>query len=244
MKTTAKRVENGYVLDGIKSFITNAPVADLFLIYAVTGQGKGYFGISAFLIPAGTPGIRVVPEHDKTGLRTSPWGAVYLENCHVPASALVGREDRALRFSLSRWSGSEPACSLTTLAQWSGFSKSASNMSCMRKQFGRKLGEFQSVSNRIVDMKLRLEAGRLLLYQVGELHRAGKRCEDAVAMSKLLISEAAVQTGLDAIQIFGASGIATDTGVDALLRDAIPSRLFSGSSEIQRMTIARTLGVG
>jgi alkylation response protein AidB-like acyl-CoA dehydrogenase len=112
-----------------------------------------------------------------------------------------------------------------------------------RSQFGHKIGSFQSVSNRIVDMKLRLEAGRLLLYRAGELHVAGKRCEEAVALSKLWISEAAVQTGLDAIQIFGGAAMMPDTGVDALLRDAIPSRVFSGSSEMQRLVIARMMGV-
>jgi alkylation response protein AidB-like acyl-CoA dehydrogenase len=112
-----------------------------------------------------------------------------------------------------------------------------------RVQFKQRIGAFQSVSNRIVDMKLRLETSRLLLYRAGELHRAGKRCDEAVALSKLWISEAAVQTGLDAIQIFGASGMVPDTGIDALLRDAVPSRIFSGSSEIQRSIIARTMGL-
>ncbi len=102
-----------------------------------------------------------------------------------------------------------------------------------RKQFGHKLASFQSVSTRLVDMKLRLEAGRLLLYRAGELHRAGKRCDEAVALSKLWISEAAVQSGLDAVQIFGASGMVTDTGIDALMRDAIPARVFSGTSEAE-----------
>ena len=112
-----------------------------------------------------------------------------------------------------------------------------------RVQFKQKIGAFQAVSGRLVDMKLRLETSRLLLYRAGELHRAGKRCDEAVALSKLWISEAAVQTGLDAIQIFGASGMAPDTGVDALLRDAVPSRIFSGSSEIQRAMIAKMMGL-
>jgi alkylation response protein AidB-like acyl-CoA dehydrogenase len=112
-----------------------------------------------------------------------------------------------------------------------------------RSQFGHKLMQYQSVTNRLVDMKLRLEAGRLLLYRAGELHRAGKRCDEAVALSKLWISEAAVQSGLDAVQIFGASGVATDTGVDALLRDAVPSRIFSGTSEMQRLIVLRMMGI-
>jgi alkylation response protein AidB-like acyl-CoA dehydrogenase len=99
------------------------------------------------------------------------------------------------------------------------------------------------VANRIVDMKLRLETSRLLLYRAGELHRQGKRCEEEIALSKLWISECAVQSGLDAIQIHGGMGVLTDLGVDSLLRDAIPARIFSGTSEMQRMIVAKMLGV-
>jgi alkylation response protein AidB-like acyl-CoA dehydrogenase len=243
MKMTARHVGAGYVLDGTKCFITNAPIADLFLIYAVTAPAKGFFGISAFLVPRNTPGLSVAAEHDKTGLRTSPWGTLYLENCHVAESALVGREGSgAALFAESMvW---ERAC---LFAYYIGAMERTLER-CVehvrsRSQFGHKIGSFQSVSNRIVDMKLRLEAGRLLLYRAGELHVAGKRCEEAVALSKLWISEAAVQTGLDAIQIFGGAAMMPDTGVDALLRDAIPSRVFSGSSEMQRLVIARMMGV-
>jgi len=112
-----------------------------------------------------------------------------------------------------------------------------------RVQFGAKIGAFQSISNRLVDMKVRLEVGRLLLYRAGELHRSRKRCDDAIAMCKLWISEAAVQSGLDAVQVFGGSGAVTETGVDALLRDAVPSRIFSGTSEMQRAIIARSMGL-
>jgi alkylation response protein AidB-like acyl-CoA dehydrogenase len=112
-----------------------------------------------------------------------------------------------------------------------------------RTQFGHRIASYQSIQNRIVDMKLRLETSRLLLYRAGELHRQGKRCDEAVAMCKLWIAEAAVQSGLDAIQIFGGSGVVVDTGVDALLRDAIPARIFSGTSEMQRLIIARHLGL-
>jgi alkylation response protein AidB-like acyl-CoA dehydrogenase len=244
MKSTARRTGDGYVLDGQKCFITNAPVADLFLIYAVTAPGKGFFGISAFLVPKDTPGLRVAPEHAKTGLRTSPWGTIYLDDCRVPASALVAREGSgAMLFAESMvW---ERAC---LFAYYLG-AMDRTLERCVehvraRKQFGHALGSFQSVSNRLVDMKLRLEAGRLLLYRAGELHRAGKRCDEAVALSKLWISEAAVQSGLDAIQIFGGSGMAMDTGVDALLRDAVPARVFSGTSEMQRLIIAKMMGVG
>jgi L-prolyl-PCP dehydrogenase len=243
MKSTARRDGDAYILDGSKCFITNAPVADLFLLYLVTDPERGALGISAFLVPRDTPGLRVTDESTKTGLRTSPWGSIYLDDCRVPASTRVGPEGAgAALFGQSMiW---ERACLFAyyvgamdrVLARCIEHARS-------RVQFKRPIGAFQSISNRIVDMKLRLETSRLMLYRTGELHRAGKRGDQAAALSKLWISEAAVQTGLDAIQIFGGLGMVADSGIDALLRDAIPSRIFSGSSELQRTIIARSLGL-
>ncbi len=243
MKSTARRLREEYVLDGEKCFITNAPIADLFLIYASTNPERGFLGVSAFLIPRDTPGLRVAPEHTKTGLRTSPWGTVYLEECRVPVSARVGPEGAgAMMFAESMvW---ERGCLFAYyVGAMDRVLERCVEHARTRTQFKQKIGAFQSVSNRIVDMKLRLETSRLLLYRAGELHRAGKRCDEAVALSKLWISEAAVQTGLDAIQIFGASGMLPDTGIDALLRDAVPAKIFSGSSEMQRAIIARMMGL-
>jgi len=243
MKASARRDGDDYVLDGSKCFITNAPVADLFLVYAKTDPAAGFMGISAFVVPRDTAGLRVVAEHGKTGLRTSPWGSVYLQDCRVPVAARVGPEGAgAGLFGESMiW---ERCC---LFAYYVGAMERALDGAIEhvrnRQQFGKRLGSFQSVQNRIVDMKLRLETSRLLLYRTGELHRQGKRCDDAVAMCKLWISEAAVQSGLDAVQIFGGTGVSLETGVDALLRDAIPARIFSGTSEMQRTIIARLLGL-
>jgi alkylation response protein AidB-like acyl-CoA dehydrogenase len=243
MKTRAQRVDGAYVLSGTKCFITNAPIADLFLIYASTDPTRGFLGISAFLIPRATPGLRVVPEREKSGLRTSPWGTVYLDDCRVPEAARLGPEGSgALLFNESMiW---ERGC---LFAYYVGAMERVLQR-CVdhartRSQFGHKLGSYQSIANRIVDMKLRLETSRLLLYRAGLLHRQGKRCDEAVALSKLHISEAAVASGLDAIQIFGGAGIVVEAGIDALLRDAIPGRVFSGTSEMQRAIVARGLGL-
>jgi L-prolyl-PCP dehydrogenase len=243
MKATARRDGSDYLLDGTKCFITNAPVADLFLIYAKTDPTAGFMGISAFLIPRETKGLRVVPEHHKTGLATSPWGTIYLEDCRISADACMGPEGAgAALFGESMiW---ERCC---LFAYYVGAMDRALDRAVEhardRSQFGHRLGSYQSIQNRIVDMKLRLETSRLLLYRAGELHRQGKRCDEAVAMCKLWISESAVQSGLDLIQIFGGTGVVTETGVDALLRDAIPARIFSGTSEMQRLIIARMLGL-
>jgi alkylation response protein AidB-like acyl-CoA dehydrogenase len=243
MRATARRAGDDYVLDGTKCFITNAPVADLFLVYAKTDPAAGFLGISAFVVPAGTPGLRVVAEHGKTGLRTSPWGTVYLDECRIPEAARVGPEGAGA--SLFAESMIWERCCL--FAYYVGAMDrtlaAAIEHVRSRKQFGQRLASFQSVQNRLVDMKLRLETSRLLLYRAGELHRQGKRCDDAIAMCKLWISEAAVQSGLDVVQVWGGAGISGETGVDALLRDAVPARIFSGTSEMQRMIIARSLGL-
>lgn len=243
MKSTARRDDSGYVLDGIKCFITNAPVADVFLVYAKTNPTAGFLGISAFLIPRETPGLRVVAEHSKSGLKTSPWGTLYLEECRIPLESRVGPEGTgAALFAESMvW---ERCC---LFAYYVGAMERTLERviehARARRQFGHAIASYPSIQNRIVDMKLRLETGRLLLYRTGELHRQGKRCDDAVAMCKLWISEAAVASGLDAIQIFGGTGIVADTGIDALLRDAVPAQIFSGTSDMQRMIIARSLGL-
>lgn len=243
MRATARRDGSGYVLDGTKCFITNAPVADVFLIYAKTNPAAGFLGVSGFMVPRDAPGLRVVAEHGKSGLKTSPWGTIYLEACRVPAESRVGPEGSgAALFAESMvW---ERCC---LFAYYVGAMdrtlERAIEQARSRSQFGHPIASYQSIQNRIVDMKLRLETSRLLLYRTGELHRQGKRCDDAVAMCKLWISNAAVASGLDAVQIFGGTGIVTDTGVDALLRDAVPAQIFSGTSDMQRMIVARSLGL-
>jgi L-prolyl-PCP dehydrogenase len=243
MKTTARRMGHEYVLNGIKCFITNAPVADLFLLYASTDSSRGLFGITAFVVPRDTPGLRVATEHIKTGLRTSPWGTIYLDDCVVDESSRLGAEGSgAALFGESMiW---ERGC---LFAFYVGAMERSLEL-CVehansRKQFGHRLAEFQAVTGKMVDMKLRLETSRLLLYRAGELHRAGKRCDEAVALSKLWISEAALQSGLDAVQLFGGTGMMPESGIDALMRDAVPARVFSGTSEIQRGIIARMMGL-
>src|SRR5262249_11303854 len=146
-----------YVIDGTKCFITNAPIADLFLIYATTNPSRGFLGVSAFIVPRDTPGLQVTPEHGKTGLRTSPWGTVTLDAVRVPESARLGAEGAgAMLFGDSMiW---ERAC---LFAYYVG-AMERQLQKCIehartRVQFKQKIGAFQSVSNRIVDMKLRLE---------------------------------------------------------------------------------------
>ncbi len=244
MRTTFRREGDSYILNGEKCFITNAPIADVFLVYAKTNKGvSGAFGVSAFLVLADNPGLRVSKGGKKTGLNSSPWGSVYFNECKIPASARLGEEGVGIpMFHNSMvW---ERGC---LFGAYVGSMKRALDQ-CVeyargRKQFGQKIGANQSISNRLVDMKLRLDTSRLLLYQAGRRYDAGQPYEESIALSKLWISESAVKNGLDAIQIFGALGVSAETGMDQFLLDSLPARIFSGSSEIQRELIARHMGL-
>ncbi len=243
LKTRAVREGDSYVLDGGKSYVTNGPSADVFLVYAVTQPTHGYMGLSAFLVEKGTPGLSVGRPFEKMGLSTSPIAPIYLEGCRVPVAARLGPEGQgAALFKRSmQW---ERAC---LFAAYVGVMERVLDQTVdfaqHRKQFKKALGKNQAISHRLANMKQRLEASRLLLYQACWKMDRGQEAVMEVSLAKLAISEAAIQSGLDAIQIHGGMGYVTETGIERVLRDAIPSTIFSGTSEIQRDIIASQLGL-
>ncbi|EST35939.1 hypothetical protein N566_16995 [Streptomycetaceae bacterium MP113-05] len=243
LRTRATRDGDCYVLDGAKCFTTNAPVADVFVVQAATTPGGGYFGLTTFLVKAGTPGLRVGPRYDKLGLRGSPMADVYFDDCRVTEESVLDEEGSGAGiFSTSmRW---ERTC---LFAAYLGAMQRVLNSTIVhvreREQFGMPLGGFQAVSHRVVDMMARQEAARLMLYKAANGLAVGDEDEIAPALAKIAVSEAAVQMGLDAIQLRGALGV-LDGEAEALLRDAIPARIFSGTNEIQKNNVARALGLG
>jgi hypothetical protein len=243
MRTRARRDGSSYVLNGSKAFVSNAPVADLFVVYATINPDHGPMGICAFIVEKDEPGLTVGKPIDKMGLRTSPMAELVLEGVRVPVANRLGREGRGGEvFNCSmEWerSGILASCLGTMQRQLEECVAHARH----RKQFGQPIGKFQSVANRIVDMKLRLETARPLLYQVGWLKVQGKNVELEAAMAKLYISESFVKSCLDAIQIHGGYGYTTEYPYERELRDAVGSTLYSGTSEIQRNIIARKLGL-
>ncbi|PAJ72895.1 acyl-CoA dehydrogenase [Pseudoalteromonas sp. NBT06-2] len=243
MKTTAEEVDNGYILHGQKCFVTNAPIADLFIVYAKTDTNLGFFGVSAFIIHKNAAGLTIGNNRVKDSLCTSTWSEVYLDKVFVSEKDRLGQVGAggAIFHDSMVW---EKGC---LFAAYVGAMERVYEQ-CLehvkqRIQFASPIGEYQSVSNRIIDMKLRLESARLMLYRSGWLYDQGQDSESEIALSKIMISEAAIQTGLDAIQIFGASAIENEMGVSRLLLDAIPSPIFSGSNDIQREIISRKLGL-
>jgi len=243
LTTRAVLEADTYVLDGEKTWVTNGPVADVFLVYAKTQPDAGYFGASAFVVERTRPGLRLGTPIAKVGLETSPTCSLYLESCRIPKQNLVGQVGQgAPLFEYAMlW---ERSC---LFALYVGRMQTALERvvehARTRRQFGRALGDFQAVSHRIAEMKVRLEAARALLYRACfKLDRD----EDArldVAIAKLFVSEAAVQSGLDAVALFGGLGIANDGGIERFLCDALPARTVSGTSDIQRNLIARALGL-
>ena len=244
MSTRAVRDGDGFRLNGTKTFSSNGPIADLAVVYAVTDPDKGYLGgVTAFLIEKGTPGFSAGQKFDKLGLRTCPIGELVLEEVFLSASAVLGGVGAGGGiFSQSmEW---ERICLVAShVGTMERLLEQALEYARTRKQFGQAIGKFQAVSHRIADIKVRLEASRLLTYySAWRLDRTRESSLDA-SMTKLFVSESLIRTALDTVQVLGGYGFMTDYHAERVLRDAVGSTLYSGTSEIQRNIIARWLGL-
>jgi alkylation response protein AidB-like acyl-CoA dehydrogenase len=243
LTTGAARVADGWVLNGSKTFVTNAPDGDLFVVFASTNRALGFAGLSAFLVERDAPGLAIGSPFSKMGLRTSHLGELFFSDCAVPSDALLGEEGAGMAiFAASmRWERSLIlASSVGTmrrqLERCLAFARE-------RVQFGQSIGSFQAVSHRLAEMKLRLETSHLMLYRVAQLLDAGIATDLDAALTKLHLSEALVQSSLDALQLHGGYGYMTEAGLERDVRDALGSRIYSGTSEMQRNVIARHLGL-
>jgi alkylation response protein AidB-like acyl-CoA dehydrogenase len=247
MRTSVRRRDDHYVLNGTKLYITNAPVADVVLVFAVHPQARqgqsAMARISAFLVEKGTPGFSVTRSLEKMGLRTSPMGEVVLADCVVPAANRLGPEGAGMAIFNSSMAWERSCILASALGAMQRQLESCVGYARMRKQFGQPIGKFQSVSSKLADMYLRLEAARLLVYQAAWLGQQGRPALAQAAAAKLFTSEAFVQSSLDAIQVHGAYGYMKESGIERDLRDAVGSTIYSGTSEIQRVILARMLGL-
>jgi alkylation response protein AidB-like acyl-CoA dehydrogenase len=241
--TTAEKTEAGYVLHGSKTFVSNAPESDLFVVFATTDRSLGFAGISAFLVDKGTPGLTTGAPISKMGLRTSPMSEVFLEGCTVPESSLLGKPGGgSVVFNAAMtW---ERSCILaSTVGTMERLLERSIAYAQERRQFGQPISQFQAVTHRIVDMKLRLETSRLLVYRVGWLLDRGRPAALESALAKLYLSDCYVRGSMDALQIHGGYGYATEYELERDVRDAIGSRLYSGTTEMQYNIAARSLGL-
>ena len=241
MKTRAELKGDHYVLNGTKMFVTNAPVADMFVAYATLKPELGLMGITAFIIDRNTPGLSVSSSIEKMGLRTALMGKVTFNDCKIPCTNRIGREGRGVElFECSmEW---ERGCILATcLGHMKWQLERCIDHARSRKQFGQSIGKFQSVANLIVEMKIRLESCRPLVYRIGYLKEKNLPSLMESAIAKVHVSESYVQSSLDAIRVFGGYGYLTEHEIERDLRDSVGSILYSGTSEIQRNIIARCL---
>jgi alkylation response protein AidB-like acyl-CoA dehydrogenase len=241
MRTRVTRDGDDYVLNGSKIWVTNAPVADLFVTYATLDPELGVMGICGFIIEKSAPGLSIGQKLDKMGLRTSPMSEMYLKDCRIPVSARLGREGFGADVFNCSMAWERASILATCLGTMRRQLEKCIEYARARKQFGQPIGKFQSVANRIVDMKVRYETARLLLYKVGWLMQANKSTHLDAAMAKLYVSESFLSSCLDAVQVHGTAGYMTEFDFERELRDAVGSRLYSGTSEIQRNIIAKQL---
>ncbi len=243
LRTTAVPHGEGYRIDGEKVMVSNAPVADIFVVYAMTDRALGSLGISAFIVRRGTPGLAIDPAIRTIGLRTAPVSRITLAGCVVPADHRLGGDGSGkAAFDVSMtW---ERLC---LFGIWLGLMQAQLDQAIAyareRRQFGRPIGKNQAVSHRIADMKLRLESARWLLYRACWLHDRDRSAAMDASLAKLAVSEAAVQSSLDVVHLHGAAGVMADLGLEQGLRDAIPGTIYSGTSEMHREIVARSLGL-
>lgn len=243
LKTRAIREDNTYILEGHKSYVSNGPVADVFVVYAVTNPAHGYFGLSAFLVEKDTPGLIVGEPFRKIGLTTTPAARVSFDACRVPASNRLGKEGQGSQIFKKSMQWERSCLFASYLGQMERQLEQSITYAQNRRQFGKPLAKHQAIAHRLADMKARLEAARLLLYRACWHFDQGEDALLDISLSKLAVSEAAVLGGLDAIHIHGSTGINCEYGVEQMLRDALPATIFSGTSEMLHDIIASELGL-
>lgn len=244
MRSVAVKEGDYYRISGQKTWVTNAPVCDMLIIFAnIDKPAGGFMGITAFLVDRHTPGLTIGKPIDKMGLKTSPMAEVFMDDIKVHESMRLGKQRQGIKiFNASmEW---ERACILgVAVGAMEKQLDDCVQYSKEREQYNKKISANQAIANKLVEMKVRLETSRLLLYKVAWAKYKKLDATQDAAIAKLYISESSVQNSLDAIQIHGGLGYTVDMGIERMLRDSIGSRIYSGTNEIQKNIIAHTMGV-
>ena len=241
MRTTAVRDGDGWVLNGSKMFITHGASGDTMVVMAVTDKSKGSKGISAFIVERGAPGLVAGKKEDKLGMRASETTEVIFQNCRVPADQLIGDEGQGFIQTLQVLDAGRIGIAALSVGLAQGAYEAARNYAFERKQFGRQIGTFQSIRWKLVDNAARVEAARLLTYRAAWLKDQGRRMTLESSMAKLYSSEIAVRAAEDAVQIHGGYGFVKDYPAEKFFRDVKLTTIGEGTSEVQRLVIARQL---
>lgn len=244
MSTKAQKTEDGYVLSGSKVFISNGPIADVVIVFGLSNpNARRLDGVSCFIVEKETAGLERCRAVEKMGLCSLQNGELVFNDCQVSASALLGREGQGgIIFNESmEWERSlMPAAHLGTLER---VIETCVDYAKKRTAFGQPIGKFQSVANKIVDMKMVLELGRLILYKAANLKSQGRRAGLEASIAKLFISEGLKQSCIDAVQVHGGYGFTKEYELERDLRDSVAATIYSGTSEMQKAIISRLMGI-
>ena len=241
MHTVAEKSGQYYVLNGTKNWVTSGINSDVVIVMALTDKSAGYNGISAFIVPKELDGFSVGKKEDNLGIRGSDTCELYFDNCHVPIENLIDKEGQGFRIALTTLDGGR----IGIAAQALGIAQAALDKSVQyakeRKQFGKTIGSFGAVQEKIALMGTNVEASRLLIHKAAILKDAHKSYTKAAAMAKSFASQTAMDAATDCVQIFGGYGYMQEYGVERLMRDAKITQIYEGTTEIQQMVIAREI---
>ena len=241
-RTVAEKRTDCWVLNGAKTFTTNGHYADVCVAMALTDRSKGSHGISAFILEKGTPGFRPGKKENKLGMRASATSEVVFSECRVKAEQLLGQEGEGFINSLQVLDGGRISIAALALGMAQGAYEAAVKYAKQRKQFGKAISEFQAIQFKLADMATQIEAARLLVYHAAWLaDRPGARFTKESSMAKLYASEVAVRVASEAVQVFGGYGFVKDYPAEKYYRDVKLCTIGEGTSEIQRMVIARQI---
>ncbi|HEY7911120.1 MAG TPA: acyl-CoA dehydrogenase family protein [Blastocatellia bacterium] len=242
MRTTAEKRGDRWILNGSKMFITNAPIAHVFIIFAATNRQAGNKGISVFIVERDFPGFSIGKDLVKLGNRTSVTAELSFDNCEVPEENLLGQPDLGFLSVGKETLEWERSCMIAPIIGGMQYMlETCTAYAKERKQFNRPISEFQAIQRKLVDMKVAIEAARLLVYRVAWLKQHGKAAMMEAAIAKLWTTEAAIRVSYDAVQVFGGYGYIQDYPVERFYRDARLGTIGAGTSEVQKMIIANEL---
>ncbi|MCX7611647.1 MAG: acyl-CoA dehydrogenase [Ignavibacterium sp.] len=240
-KTTADKDGDFYILNGIKNWITNGINADYYLVMATTDKEKGHKGISTFVVEKGTEGFGQGAKEDKLGIRSSDTCSLTFENCKVPKENLVWEEGKGFNFAMNTLNGGRIGIAAQAIGIAEASLEASIKYSKTRKAFGSTISNFQAIQFKLADMAVKVDAAKLLTLKAAALKDAGQPYAKEAAMAKLYSSKIAVECALEAIQIHGGYGYVREYLVERYLRDAKITEIYEGTSEIQRIIIARAL---
>ena len=241
MRTFAKKEGNHYVINGTKNWVTNGINGDIVILFCMTEKNVGYKGISAFVVEKGTLGLSTGKKENKLGIRASDTCELYFENCRIPGENMIGEEGQGFKVAMKALGGGR----IGIAAQALGLARAALDASISyakeRKQFGKSIGEFGAIQNKLADIATEIDAARMLVWRAAKLKDDGKNYYRESSMAKLYASSTAMKAATECVQIHGGYGYMQEYGVERLMRDAKITQIYEGTSEIQQLVIGRDL---